>query len=75
MSRFRYRNVHTVNRQRLLLALMLFALLPVVVEIPALVAVLLVTTLFWAMISYEAIRLAEGRERVRHQLAAEPPSP
>lgn len=74
MSRFRYRNVHTVNRQRLLLALMLFALLPVVVEIPALVAVLLVT-LFWAMISYEAIRFAEGRERVRHQLAAEPPSP
>jgi len=67
---FRYRHIHTINRQRLVLALALFALLPLVVEIPALAAVLLVTSLFWAMIVYETLSYGESRERVRHGLFA-----
>ena len=65
---FRYRHIHTINRQRLGLGLGLgmFALLPLVVEIPALAAVLLVASLFWAMIVYETRSYGDSRERVRH---------
>jgi low temperature requirement protein LtrA len=70
---FRYRHVHTINRQRLLLALVLLALLPVAIEVPALAILALVTVLLWAMIVYETIGYGEGRNRVRHGLRAEPP--
>jgi low temperature requirement protein LtrA len=64
---FRFRHVHTINRQRLLLALALFALLPVATEIPALATVAVLTVLLAAMITYETISYGEGRARVRHQ--------
>lgn len=63
---FRYRHIHTINRQRLVLGLALFALVPLVIEIPALTAVLLVTSLLWAMIVYETLSYGDSRERVRH---------
>ena len=74
---FRYRHVHTINRQRLLLALVLFALLPAAIELPALATLAIVTVLLGAMIVYETISYGEGRARVRHdqELAAEPPCP
>jgi len=73
---FRFRHVHTVNRQRLLLALVLFALLPAAVELPALATLAIVTALLCAMITYETISYGEGRARVRHQqFAPEQPSP
>jgi len=72
---FRLRNVRTLNRQRLGLALMLFALLPVAVEVPALVTLAIVTALLCAMITYETISYGEARDRVRHRVAAGPPSP
>ena len=70
---FRYRHVHTINRQRLLLALVLFALLPAAIELPALATLAIVTVLLSAMIVYETISYGEGRARVRHdqQLAPE----
>jgi low temperature requirement protein LtrA len=70
---FRYRHVHTINRQRLLLALVLFALVPVAIELPALATLAIVTVLLSAMIVYETISYGEGRARVRHdqQLAPE----
>jgi low temperature requirement protein LtrA len=61
----RYRNVRTINRQRLLLALALFALLPAAVEMPALAALSLVAVLLYAMIVYETISYGEARARVR----------
>ena len=42
---FRYRHVRTINRQRLLLALAMFALLPAAVELPALATLAIVTVL------------------------------
>jgi low temperature requirement protein LtrA len=66
---FRYRNIHTLNRQRLILAVIYLALLPLMVELDALVAVAIATVLFCALIAYEAIRFAEARERIRHELA------
>jgi low temperature requirement protein LtrA len=64
---FRYRHVRTINRQRLLLALALFALLPVAVELPALGTLAIVTALLVALITYETISYGEGRTRVRHE--------
>ena len=63
---FRWRHVHTINRQRLLLALAMFALLPAAVELPALATLAIVTVLLCAMITYETISYGEGRTRVRH---------
>jgi low temperature requirement protein LtrA len=69
---FRYRNLHTVNRQRLITAVILVALLPLVVEVEALVALAVMTALLVALISYEAIRFADTRDRIRHELARQP---
>jgi low temperature requirement protein LtrA len=69
---FRYRNVHTLNRQRLGLALALFALLPLATSIPAWAALIIPTVLIWAMILYETISYGEGRARVRHETVAQP---
>jgi low temperature requirement protein LtrA len=71
---FRYRHVHTINRQRLLLGLALFALLPVAVELPALATLAIVTTLLFAMITYETLSYGEGRYRVRHDPQLTPES-
>jgi low temperature requirement protein LtrA len=70
----RLRNVRTVNRQRLALGVALFALVPVAVQVPALACLAGVTALLSAMIAYETRLYGEGRDRVRHGLAAEPPS-
>jgi low temperature requirement protein LtrA len=64
---FRYRHIQTINRQRLLLALAMFALLPVAVEISALATLAIVTVALWAMITYETLSYGEGRARVRHE--------
>jgi low temperature requirement protein LtrA len=68
---FRWRNLHTLNKQRLICAAGLAALLPIAVEIPALVLVGLVATVLTALIVYEALRFAELRDRIRHQLVRE----
>jgi low temperature requirement protein LtrA len=68
----RLRNIHTVNRRRLALALVLLALVPVAVEIPALASVAAVTAMLSAMIAFETRSYGESRDRVRHELAAEP---
>jgi low temperature requirement protein LtrA len=67
---FRYRHVHTINRQRLLLSIVLLILVPVATEVPALAAVVFANVLIWAMIVYETRSYGEGRHRVRHPEAA-----
>jgi low temperature requirement protein LtrA len=62
---FRYRHVRTVNRQRLLLAVVLLILVPVAVELPALVTLAIASLLLWAMIAYETRSYGEGRTQVR----------
>jgi low temperature requirement protein LtrA len=68
---FRYRHVHTINRQRLLLAIVLLILVPVATELPALAPLALANVLIWAMIAYETRSYGEGRNQVRHE-GAEP---
>jgi low temperature requirement protein LtrA len=68
---FRFRNVHTLNRQRLFVALLCVALIPLAVEIPALAALGILAGVLALLIAYEAIRFADARDRIRHQLARE----
>jgi low temperature requirement protein LtrA len=64
---FRYRHVQTFNRQRLVTAILLFALLPAATNIPALATLAIVTAILAAVIAYETRRYGEGRGRVRHE--------
>jgi low temperature requirement protein LtrA len=68
---FRWRNVHTLNRQRLFCAVLLVALIPVATEISSLAALGIVAGVLALLIAYEAIRFSEARDRIRHQLARE----
>jgi low temperature requirement protein LtrA len=67
---FRYRHVHTINRQRLLLGIVLILLIPVATEVPALVPVAIANLLVWAMIVYETRMYGEGRGEVRRPQSA-----
>ena len=71
---FRLRNVHTFNWHRSICALVLVALIPVAVELPALATVAGLAAVLTTLIAYEAIRFAEARDRVRHQLVREAPA-
>jgi low temperature requirement protein LtrA len=68
---FRLRNVRTLNRRRLVCAVVLLAFIPVAAELPALATLGILTGILVSLIAYEALRYAEARDRVRHQLAAE----
>jgi low temperature requirement protein LtrA len=67
---FRYRHVHSVNRRRLGLAIVLLILVPVATEVPALIALAVANTLLWAMIVYETRMYGEGRQELRRPQAA-----
>jgi low temperature requirement protein LtrA len=66
---FRWRQVHTLSRQRSVAALAVLLLYPVALAVPALVTVGLVLLLLCLLIVYEVTRFAEARDRVRHELA------
>ena len=68
----RLRNVRSVNTQRLVVAVLLVALIPVAVELPALATLGVAAALCVGLIAFEAIRYAEARDRIRH--AVEPAS-
>jgi low temperature requirement protein LtrA len=71
----RARNAHTVNAERLVLALALLALTPVATTVAALATLAAVNVPLWAMIAFETARYGEGRYRLRHNLEPEPPPP
>ena len=64
---FRLRNVGTWSVRRLLTAVALLAVTAFHAEVSALALLAIATGLLVAMISYEALRYAEARDRVRHQ--------
>jgi low temperature requirement protein LtrA len=68
---FRYRHIHSINRQRLGLSIVLLILVPVATEVPALVALAAANVLIWAMIAYETRSYGEGRQQVRRPQATE----
>jgi low temperature requirement protein LtrA len=66
---FRLRNMHTFSRRRLVCAIVLLALLPAGAALPALLTLGILAALLAALIAYEALRYADARDRVRHELA------
>ena len=70
----RLRNARTLNVQRLVLALGLFALIPVATTVPALATLSGVNVLLWAVIAFENIVIYdERRYQLRHGFDVEPP--
>ena len=71
---FRWRNLHTLNRQRLVGAGVLLAFLPLAVELPALATLSILAALLSLLIAYEAVHFGEARRRLRRQLVHEQPA-
>ena len=61
----RLRNVGTLNRQRLVTAAIMLALIPLATRISSLAALAVLAALCSTLIAYEAIRFREARARVR----------
>ncbi|HEY1354727.1 MAG TPA: low temperature requirement protein A [Solirubrobacterales bacterium] len=70
LAAFRWRQVHTLNRRRLMLAIVLLILIPVATEIPAIAALAIADVLIWALIVIETRGYGEGRARLRRPDAA-----
>jgi low temperature requirement protein LtrA len=68
---FRWRNIHTLNRQRLVVAVVLVPLIAVAVAIPAIASLAILAAILCALVAYEAIRFGEARERLRRRLLHE----
>jgi low temperature requirement protein LtrA len=66
---FRYRHVHSLNRQRLGVAIVLLILVPVATEIPPIAILAIVDVLIWAMVAFEHRRYGDGRGQLRHEAA------
>jgi low temperature requirement protein LtrA len=67
LGAFRYRLVRSVNVQRIVVAVLLLAMVPVAAAIPALAALGVVAGILVGLIAFEAVRFSEIRERVRHE--------
>jgi low temperature requirement protein LtrA len=67
----RLRNAHTLNVQRLAVALVLVALVPAALQVSALTTLAVAVALLWALIAYETATYDERRYRLRHGLAVD----
>jgi len=63
---FRWRNVHSVNVQRVIAAVVVLLLIWPASDLPALGALALLTAAACVLIAFEVWRFAEVRERIRH---------
>jgi len=70
----RLRNARTVNFERLALAVLFFALVPLATRVDALYTVVSVNVLLWAMIAFETLYVYdERRYQLRHDMDVEIP--
>jgi low temperature requirement protein LtrA len=67
----RLRNAHSVNPQRLALAIVLVALVPLATRPPAAATLAAVTAVLWLLIVYETRSYGPTRDRVRHPTPTE----
>ena len=63
----RLRGAHTLSRRRLLMALVMFALIPAALELPALAMLGMASALLCGLIVYETRSYGEGRTQVRRE--------
>jgi low temperature requirement protein LtrA len=67
---FRYRHVHTLNRHRLGLSIVLLFLIPVATAVPALTSLAIALVAVWALVAYEHRGYGPGRQELRRQAGA-----
>ena len=67
---FRFRHIRSLNRQRLAIALALFASVPLATEVPALAVLAVVAAVLWGMIAFETRSYGERRIQLRREAAA-----
>ena len=65
---FRYRNIRTIGWPRLCSSVLLLALLPVALAVPAVAAIGLVFAVVGILVTYEGIRVAEVRKEVHERI-------
>jgi low temperature requirement protein LtrA len=65
---FRLRNIHTLNRHRLVTAILLIALIPIGVELPSLATLGILAAVLVSLLTYEWARFGESRARLRREL-------
>jgi low temperature requirement protein LtrA len=68
---FRWRNVHRFSPRRLFVALLICALIPLALEIPALATLAILFAVLVTSISYEYFRFGDIRTRLRATLASD----
>jgi low temperature requirement protein LtrA len=68
----RLRNAHSLNRRRLVLAVLLLALVPAAMVVPGIAALAGLDVLVWAMIALEHVHYDDRRYRLRHGLEPGP---
>jgi low temperature requirement protein LtrA len=72
---FRWRHVHTLNRHRFGLAIVLLILVPVATSLPAWLTLLIAVVLVWAMIAFEQrAYYDERRDQLRHEFSVSHPN-
>jgi low temperature requirement protein LtrA len=69
---FRLRNMGSISLRRLVCAALLLALVPAGARLPALASLGILAAVLSGLITYEVLRYADVRDRVRHRLAHEP---
>jgi low temperature requirement protein LtrA len=67
LSAFKRRNVGSFNNPRLVAATGLIVLIAPTTRLPGLVSLALVSAISCALITYEVVRYAEARDRIRHR--------
>lgn len=72
---FRLRNVRSLSRSRLITAVVMLALIPLAHTIAAVGALAVVAAVLVVLLTFETVRYAEARARVRHSLRDAPAAP
>jgi low temperature requirement protein LtrA len=67
---FKLRATHILSIQRLLMAVVILALIPIGAQMPALAALTVLSIAIVGLVAYEMVRFAEDRERIRHEGAS-----
>jgi low temperature requirement protein LtrA len=63
---FRYRNIKTINKPRLVMSLMLIGVIPLCLTLPAILALTLVAAMLASLVVFEVKHYAAARHKIRH---------
>jgi low temperature requirement protein LtrA len=65
---FRYRNIRTINKPRLIASILLIGVIPICLILPAIFALTLVAVMLGSLVIFEVRHYAEARYKIRHDI-------